>query len=219
MKRRFAGFLLCVLGALFVIPQIWSATKTSVRPGDQRIAFTPFYRTGLENLEDGTTFSVTIPNNQAWKRIRRAWGDREFVIAAVSPDLETMYCLDTWDIELQARVDGRPLPTQTANSPPYGFSVSCSSPVGVKFDATPGSRVEIKVDKVRHGMAPKGDLIVTTYWWDGKDKLVGIALDRELRVPFLIMAAVGILCLGGGGVLLLLVSASDSLPEINCDPG
>jgi len=219
MKRRLAGFLLCVIGALLGIPQIWSSTKTSLRPGDEKIAFTPLYRTGLENLDQGATFSVTIPNNEAWRRIRRAWGDPEYVIAPVSPDLETMYCLDTWDIELQARVDGRPLPTQTANSAPYGFSVSCSSPVGVRFNAAPGSRVEIRVDKVRHGMASKGDLIVTTYWWDGKDKLVGIALDRDLRIPFLIMAAAGILCLGSGGVLLLLVPASDSFPETNCDPG
>jgi hypothetical protein len=174
MKRRLAGFLLCVIGALLVIPQIWSFTKTSLRPGDETIAFTPLYRIGLENLDSGATFSVTIPNNEAWRRIRRVWTDPGYVIAPVSPDLERMYCLDTWEIEVQATVDGRPLPTQMANSPPYGFSASCS-PVGVKFDATPGSRVEIRIDKRKRGLASPGDLVVTSYWMDGtKDNVLAL---------------------------------------------
>jgi hypothetical protein len=192
-----------------------SSTKTSLRPDDATIAFTPFYRIGLANLDPGATFSVTIPNNQAWRRIRRAWGDPGYVIAPVSPDLETMYCLDTWEVEVRATVDGRPLLTQIANSPPYGFSASCS-PVGVKFNATPGSRVEIRIDKRKRGLASSGDLLVTSYWMGGtKDKLVGIALDQELRIPFLLMAAVGILCLGGGGAFLLLAPASNSFPGAN----
>ena len=108
-----------------------------------------------------------------------------------------------------------PLTTQYANSLPYGFSSSCSSPLGVKFNATPGSRVEIRIDKVKHRSAPPGDLIVTSYWMDTKDKLVGIALDKELRVPFLLMAAVGILCLVGGTVFLLRVPESNSFPGAN----
>jgi hypothetical protein len=219
MKRRLAGVLLCVIGALLVIPQIWSATKTSLRPGDVKIAFTPLYRIRLEDLDSGATFSVAIPNNEAWRRIRRAWGDPGYVIAPVSPDLETMYCLDTLGIEVQATVDGQPLPTQMASSPPYGFSTSCSSPVGVKFNATPSSRVEIRIDKRKNDLASSGDLLVTSYWVDGtKDKLVGIALDQDLRVPFLLMSAVGILCLGGGGLFLLLAPASNSFPRSNYDP-
>jgi hypothetical protein len=218
MKRRLAGFLLCVIGALLVIPQIWSSTKKSLRPGDERIAFTPLYRIGLENLDSGAAFSVTIPNSVAWRRIRGVWTDPGYVIAPVSPDLETMYCLDPWGIELQATVDGRPLPTEAAIYPPYGFSTSCS-PVGVQFNATPSSRVEIRIDKRTRGLASSGDLLVTAYWLDGtKSKLAGIALDKELRVPFLLMAGVGILCLGGGGVLLLLAPASNSFPGANCDP-
>ena len=118
-----------------------------------------------------------------------------------------MYCLNPWGIEVQATVEGRPLPTEPAIYPPYGFSTSCS-PVGVQFHPTPGSRVEIRIDKRMRGLAVSGDLLVTSYWMDGtKDKLVGIALDKDLRVPFLLMAGVGILCLVGGGVLLLLVPA------------
>jgi len=56
---------------------------------------------------------------------------------------------------------------------------------------------------------------VTSYWMDTKDKLVGIALDKELRVPFLLMAAVGILCLVGGTVFLLRVPESNSFPGAN----
>ena len=216
MKRRLGGFFLCVIGALLVMPQIVSYTRTSLRPDDATIAFTPLYRIGLENLDSGATFSVTIPDNEAWRRIRRIWSDPGYVIAPVSPDLETMYCLDTWEIEVQATVDGRPLPTETANSPPYGFSAPCS-PVGVKFNATPGSRVEIRIDKRKRGLASSGDLLVTSYWMDGtKDRLVGIAQDQELRVPFLLMAAVGILCLGGGVVFLL--PASNSFRRANSDP-
>ncbi len=218
MKRRLTGLFLSVIGVLLVIPQIWSSTKTSLRPGDETVAFTPLYRIGLENLDSGATFSVTIPDNEAWRRIRRAWGDPGYVIAPVSSDLQTMDCLDTWEIKVQATVDGQPLPTQMANSPPYGFSTSCSSPVGVQFNATPGSRVEVRIDKGKRGLASSEDLIVTSYRLDGKDKLVGIALDRELRVPFLLMAAVGILCLGGGGVFLVLVPASNSSRGANCDP-
>lgn len=207
MKRRLAGFLLCAIGALLVIPQIWSSTKTSLRPDDATVAFIPLYRIGLENLDSGTTFSVMIPNNEAWRRIRRVWTDPGYVVAPVSPDLKTMHCLDTWGIEVQPTVNGQPLSTQIADSPPYGFSASCS-PVGVKFNATPGSRVEIRIDKRKRGLASSGDLLVTSYWMVGtKDKLVGIALDKELRVPFLLMAAIGILCLSGGGVLLLLATA------------
>jgi len=215
MKRGLTGSLLFVFGTALILPQIWSSTKTSLRPDDATVAFTPVYRSGLENLDSGTTFSVMIPNNEAWRRIRRVWTDPGYVIAPVSPDLRTIYCLDTWGIEVQPTVNGQPLLTQIADSPPYGFSASCS-PIGVKFNATPGSRVEIRIYKRMRRVASPGDLLVTSYWKEGtKDRLVGIALDQELRIPFLLMAAVGILCLGGGGVFLLLAPASNRFPGAN----
>lgn len=64
---------------------------------------------------------------------------------------------------------------------PYGYSTNCESS-SLRFRATVGDELTLVVTKTGEGVT--GDLIVVGDWFNTKDKLVGVALDKDLE-PFL----------------------------------
>lgn len=83
-------------------------------------------------------------------------------------------------------------------SAPYGYPSDCPTS-SRKFKAAPGSRLTVAVVKTGAGPLPQGELIVVGSWLNTKDKLVGIALDEDLR-------KVSKIAVISGSVLILLAS-------------
>jgi hypothetical protein len=126
---------------------------------------------------DSLAIPVVIPDTPQWVRIRRNWGEPDFVIAAVSPD-NSCYCLPKLRLTITVADNGEQIPQQPAG-PPYGHSSDCSTST-LKFNAAPGTTLTVSVVKNGTGSLPQGELIIVGSWWNTKDKLVGIALDQEL---------------------------------------
>lgn len=196
--------VLGLLGFLLVFPLAWLYFKPSVSAGDAAFAFAPLFQVPLKDLEEARFFErkFSIPADGRWKRIWRAWGDPGYVVAAISSDQRTTYCLDRLGIDLDVAVGSAPSRIESATEPLYGHLAECL-PIGVKFEAHAGEQVTIKV-RTKSGALPPGHLWVAAYWKsDIKDKLVGVSLDKEVRKPALVAGGVGLFLLVAACGLLL----------------
>jgi hypothetical protein len=128
---------------------------------------------------DPPAISVVIPKTPQWARIRRKWGEPDFLIAAVSPVKSFCYCIAKLPMRVTVADNADQIPRQPAG-PPYAYSADCPAST-LKFSAAPGTNVIVSVAKNGTQPLPAGDLIIVGSWWNTKDKLVGIAVDEELR--------------------------------------
>jgi hypothetical protein len=155
-------------------------------PADVRTATVPLKTVSLqESSKNGSAvFSVRIPNDKSWQRIRAAWGDPGYLLSVVAPGRRTLLCFDKYNLDVRVSGDSGIIHSEPANSPLYGYSLDCVS-VGVKFNASPGDLVELRV--VFPGSLSKipGNLMLCAYWGpEVKDRLVGLSIDQELRRHF-----------------------------------
>jgi hypothetical protein len=74
---------------------------------------------------------------------------------------------------------GRVIPLQLDGGP-YGYSTICASS-SLRFHVTPGTELTLKLAATRPGTVPAADLIVVSDWFDTKDKLVGLYLDKDIE--------------------------------------
>jgi hypothetical protein len=121
---------------------------------------------------------VVIPDTPQWARIRRRWGEPDFLIAAVSP-AKSLYCLPTLHVTIAVMQEGDQIETEPAGAL-YAYSSDCPTS-SRKFNAAPGSRLTVAVAKTKTDPLPPGELIIVGSWYNTKDKLVGISLDQEWR--------------------------------------
>ena len=147
---------------------------------------------------DSLVISLVIPDTPQWARIRRKWGEPDFVIAAVSPVKSICYCLTKLPMTITLSDNADEIPRQPAG-PPYGYSSDCSIST-FKFNAAPGTKLIVSVVKNGTERLPPGDLIIVRSWWNTKDKLVGIALDQDLR-------KVSTIAVTSGAILVLLAGS------------
>ena len=139
---------------------------------------------------DSLALSLGIPDTPQWARIRRKWGEPDFLVAAVSPTT-SLYCLPALPVTVAVMQGRDQIETEPADGP-YASNCPTSSR---KFHAALGSRLTVAVAKTGTGPLPPGELIVVGSWPNTKDKLVGIALDQELgSVPTIsIIGGVGLI--------------------------
>jgi hypothetical protein len=128
---------------------------------------------------DPLAISVVIPSTPQWARIRRSWGEPDFLIAAVSPVKSFCYCLAKLPVTITVADNADQIPRPPAG-PPYAYSADCPTST-LKFKAAPGTKLTVSVAKNGTQPLPPGDLIIVGSWWNTKDKLVGIAVDEQLR--------------------------------------
>ena len=128
---------------------------------------------------DPLAISLIIPDTPQWVRIRRKWGEPDFLIAALSPVKSFCYCLAKLPVTITVADIAGQIPRQPAG-PSYAYSADCPTST-LKFEAAPGTKLTVSVAKNGTQPLPPGDLIIVGSWWNTKDKLVGIALDEELR--------------------------------------
>ena len=173
---------LVVLGGVILIPGgVWfSTSRARLTKNDDAIALQPLIRIPLASLhEQPLTAMLTIPNSALWARIRRVWGEPEFVISANEPTGWTMMCLSSMPVRIEVvNTNGIAIRLQ-AGPGPYGYSDYCSGS-SLRFQAAGGSVLTLKITKVEVRPVPAGDVIVVADWWNTKDKLVGVALDEEI---------------------------------------
>lgn len=191
MKKRLHVWL-AMLGLLLLMPAVWSSVFHPLRLGEEQAAFESLGAVSLNTIEmqGSCNLSVTAPNNSVWERIRRAWGDPGYIIAAVSSGGKHMYCFDRLGLHIQAAIGSEPIALEAATEPLYGYSAECGAD-GLKFRVPPGATVNVHITRQVPRDMPPGSLVVTGYWTgETKDRLVGLMLDEDLR-KILNLLAVG----------------------------
>lgn len=200
MKSKRLPLWLGAIGTLLLVPGIlWVAgSRTRLSDDDARVALQPLKRIQLARIDQGP-FSVTlmIPNTTQWTKICKGWGEPGLVISAVDAAGSFALCLPEMPVRIEL-IDptDRVIPLQP-NGGPYGYSTSCPSS-SLRFHADPGSELTLKLAGHETGTVPAADLIVVSDWFNTKDKLVGLYLDKDIEslvkwssIPGFLLAASG----------------------------
>ena len=207
---KWAAVALTVIGFLLLLPVALWLFGHDLSNDDAAAALSPLARIPLDQL--GSTGSavvvVTIPDNRQWARVRHGWGDPRYLIVAVENprhDREIL-CLDKLGIQVTVSTKSGQIALKTARIWPYGYRGTFGES-GLELEAKPGMDVTIRVGSPQ-GRMPVGELVLMCYWWDVKDKLVGIGLNEELLTVSRVTAAAGTLLIIVGVSLLKRRTAS-----------
>lgn len=180
-----------------MVPTVWLFAKPKLKPGDTGIALKPIGVTPLGGLRTGSSFVRTlilsIPNDKAWRRIRRAWGDPTYLVAVLAVDQRTITCFNRLGLHLDISLRSRPVQSTISDHIPYGYLPKCAS-TGLEIHASPGDSLEIRISGTPDTVMLEMDtLAVVPYWSWGmtKDRLVGIELDKQLQPSFLLAGSIG----------------------------
>jgi hypothetical protein len=160
-------------------------TPEEVEVAQTPIATIPFDQVGTQR---STSATVIIPKSAQWRRIRRDWGEPDFVVAAVSSErVLWAYCLADLGMRIEVDRQGRPIPVEVS-APGYGYSTNCERS-SLRFGAAPGDELQVLISRSGQRPLPAGKLIVVGKWFYENDKIVGDELDAWLR-PFLAGASI-----------------------------
>ncbi len=182
MKSHRLPLGLSAIGALLVFPGVlWFAgSGTRLNDDDVSSALKPLTQIRLDSIGE-QPLSVTLinPNTARWTRIRKAWGEPEFVFAAIDPTGRIAQCLPKMGVRIELWDPiGRAIVLRPGGGP-YGYSTDCESS-SLRFRAAVGDVLTLEVTKIGEGVTT-GDLIVVGDWFNTKDKLVGVALDKDIQ--------------------------------------
>jgi len=195
--RHVLPISLGVVGLLLMVPGALFLTNTGLSSEDANVALTPLLTIPLDRIGTYGRTRVLIPDTPQWKRIRREWGEPEWIIAAVEPEKEFAYCLPELGLTILVGDHERPLPLQSSY-PPYGYSTDCAAST-ISFNATPGTELNVSILKSSDRPLPSANLIIVGRWLYTKDKLVGIYLDEEVRPILIVTSALGLILVGSAG--------------------
>lgn len=170
------GLLIFCPGAILLI-----STMSGLNIEDERTALAPLASVPLDSIGEQplTDITVVIPDTAQWKRIRRKLGAPTFIISAVSSRRLLAFCLADLKIGIEVFEHGSPVRTEMSGAP-YAYSAKCERG-SLRFKAAPGTELRVAISSL--GVRPQllEQIVVLGFWPDTKDKLVGGALDRELR--------------------------------------
>jgi hypothetical protein len=182
------------LGSLMVLSSVWYHVVRPMRAPDARVAFTPLAVVPVSNAEGGSVLeaAVSIPDNPAWSRIRRQWGDPEYLIGYVRSDDRRLSCLEEVSTAVRISFGQTPLELRWSSRPPYGYSAECQYS-GMSFRFRPGSQLQIHIQLASGHVSPQNAAVVVIPYWtsDIKDRLVGLDLSEKLRGPINVLGILG----------------------------
>jgi hypothetical protein len=205
---------LSAIGGLLVLPgTLWIAgSRARLNDDDVSRAFTPLTRIRLDRIaEKPLSVTLVIPNTEGWTRIRQAWGEPEFVFSAIGPTERFALCLPEIGVRIQLRDSTGKVISLRPHSGPYGYSNKCESS-SLRFHAAAGDKLTLEISKTGVGVstAPTGDLIVVCDWFNTKDKLVGVGLNKDFESLLKWASIAGSFLVLSGVVVLVRMRARQS---------
>ncbi len=197
-------WILLTLGFLLLVPEALYFIQDPIRPDDIRVPFRNLVEIPALELRQGQEVSVsmTVPDDAVWKRIRRSWGEPDYEVALISSLNELQYCFEGINV---TATEGNGQVSLQPGWGIYGFSdgnsYQCQS-AGRRFRAAPGAVVNINLTAT--GQFGSGEMIVVRpIWYNTKDKLVGVYIDRDLRSIVRSVFAAGLVMILLAGLLVL----------------
>jgi hypothetical protein len=114
---RFLRFSLSLVGLLLLVPSAWFLLEQAqgMKSDEGWSALQPLTRVGLETIAERQTVmvDVVIPDTPQSRRIRRKWGDPEYLIAAVKPGGRDAHCLSQLGLRIEVSQQGNPYPSRS----------------------------------------------------------------------------------------------------------
>ena len=180
MKSKRLPLWLGAVGTFFLVPRaLWVAGSSSrLTYDDARVALEPLNRIHFDKNDQGPiSVTLRIPNTTQWTKILSVWGVPEFVISAVDTAGRLALCLPEMPVRIELFDQTDRLIRLHPGGGPYLYSTLCASN-SLRFHAAPGDELTLKLERL--GTVPAVDLIVVGDWFDTKDKLVGLDLEKSV---------------------------------------
>ena len=179
-------WFLLIFGLLLFVSGAWGWCWLSLRvhPADADRAFEPLARIPISQLrvQGNTELTITAPEGPIWQRIRRTWGDPEFVVAAISKAPELQYCFDTIAVSTLKGPNVRPV---ALSSTIYGYGsaydLSCHS-TGAEFRLRPGETAKLQLAVTGDTVPSAAEIVVMATWPLTKEKLLGVGIDADSHI-------------------------------------
>jgi hypothetical protein len=204
MTSRRLSLWLSGAGVVLLIPGIvWIATSGSrLNDDDAFIALQPLVRIPLARISDGN-FSepLPIPETAQWVNIRKVWGEPEFVISTIDEAGRDAMCLPSIGLRIEVRNQTGSLMPLWPGGAPYGYSDFCSES-SMRFRAAPGDMLALTITSQSGRALPAGYLIVVGNWWNTKDRLVSVSLDKDTKTFVQWISLTGVALVLAGAVLM-----------------
>jgi hypothetical protein len=195
---RRAAIIAVAVGLLIFCPGVilLMSTMFGLNIEDERTALAPLASIPLDAIgkQPLKAMKVVIPDTAQWKRIRREWGTPKFIISAVSSGRLLAFCLADLKIGIEVFEHGNPVHAEVSGAP-YSYSANCGGS-SLGFEAAPGTELRVVISPLGQRPWPSGEIVVLGSWPDTKDKLVGGALDRELRPIAVCASILGLILIG-----------------------
>ena len=173
------GLLLLVSGAL---GWFWLWFRPS--PAEAEFVLQPLIQIPVEQIagQKTTELNFITPGPPAFPpSIRRAWGDPDLVIAAISEARRSQYCFDSVAVTVLAGPQLRDLGRSGAI---YGYAsaynTSCNS-IGREFRLRPDETASIQLAVTGSAIPSGAEIVVMPTWAYTKDNLAGLSIDEDLR--------------------------------------
>jgi len=96
LKSKRLPLWLSAIGGLLVLPGVLWFGGSGTRPNNDDVssALKPLTRIHLDSIDEKPlSVALIIPNTARWTRIRKAWGEPEFVFSAIDPTGRFAQCL------------------------------------------------------------------------------------------------------------------------------
>jgi hypothetical protein len=186
-------------GILLILVAIGNRISTPLRPSDANAALKLLRRIPLTQLRKQPIVQFTAPNDDAWKRLRNAWGEPVYVVA-ITVARNEQACWEDFHWDMTASVSLDP-----STSPAFGYLSACDGRLlGFKFSAAAGQTVTFVFRK--SGTAettpfppappPPADLVILANWsGDMKQRLGEAYVDQALRNASNYLLLLGGVCL------------------------
>ncbi len=204
VSRRFEAWL-AVVGVALLAPAIWRLADPPIDSEDAAEAYATFRSIPLPEISDKGSADILfeVPNSRQWERIRNAWGDPGYLLAAFRTPKREIYCWNDLGLKVQVLEANKAVPLREVKTSRNELSSKCSID-GVSFRATPGSKIRIIVSTARDKRPRDADLELRMNW-DGKtkDRSVGVSIDSDIQTLVQFCGAVGAILFGSSAFVFL----------------
>jgi hypothetical protein len=176
-------WFLFIIGLLLLVSGYCGGYWLSLLPDSLEAEFVllPQVHIPISQIAEQRKIELNILRNDISPRIRRAWGDPDFVFAALSVDRQLQYCFDSVQVTV---LSGPELTDVGRSAAVYGYGpaydASCHS-TGRRFRLPPGEPAYMQLAGATDGMPSDAEIVLIHTWPNTKDKLVGAAIDQDLR--------------------------------------
>jgi len=198
MRLRLHAWLV-ILGGLLLAPALlywaWAWCFDPIGQDDSDAAFRNLAAIPLSEVASrkSVELEVAARSDAQWRRIRRSWGDPDYLVAVISHGAATyMRCFEELSLSVQVTRNGSPVNTTNARCCPYGITTTqsdgsrtgspkaCES-VGLRFRIPAGAAFRVRLAVSGNHLDPEAEVTVSPNWKNEKDKMVGLDLDEDIR--------------------------------------